>query len=202
MGNSLDKTQRILEEVNRTLFELVKAENLASPDPILEEMILDALGLDQAGSAVTGGKRVRPLICCLVCGAVSGDHASALLISAALEMFHNFTLVHDDIEDQGEMRRGQPSLWKKWGVSLSLNAGDYLSALSYKTIHQAAAIGGIPLLTAFDAIVTRLIFGQHRDISFESQDEVSEAAYLEMIDGKTVALIQGSFGRNCGQSIG
>lgn len=193
----MEISQEIIKDINSTLFRLIQQENLAQRDQNLEDMLLDALGLDPSGLtrvAGSGSKRIRPLICCLVCGSVQGTYQPAMMYGAALEMFHNTTLVHDDIEDQGAMRHGKPALWKKWGLSLALNAGDYLYSLSYKTLHHAAAENGQShSLPIFDSIAMNLFIGQHLDISFEELDHVQETDYLGMISGKTVALIKGSF---------
>ncbi len=90
----------------------------------LDDGLAYSLGLDPEGS--DSGKRIRPLLCLLVCRELSGNSRPALPFAAAIELMHNFCLVHDDIEDGDEMRRGRPSVWKKYGLPHAINIGDYL----------------------------------------------------------------------------
>jgi len=131
-----DFQKEIIRQINDTLYRQIAKEEIEKKDQTLSDMLFYALGMDSGGTVHAGGKRIRPLICCLTCGAISGSHEPALLYGAVLEMFHNFTLIHDDIEDLGETRHGQPTVWKKWGSALSLNAGDMLFALTYKALHE------------------------------------------------------------------
>jgi geranylgeranyl diphosphate synthase type I len=138
------------------------------------------------------------VLCLLTCEACGGDWEQALPAGAALELMHNFTLIHDDIEDRDRTRRGRATLWAVWGEALAINAGDALLALTQLALLRLVE-RGVP-----DSIVvhsTRLLnqtcvtvtCGQHLDIGFESrspvQDPVSTAEYLTMIEGKTAALI-------------
>jgi len=189
-----DFQKEIIRQINETLYRQIAKEEIEKKDQTLSDMLFYALGMDSDGTVHAGGKRIRPLICCLTCGAISGSHEPALLPGIVLEMFHNFTLIHDDIEDLGETRHGQPAMWKKWGSALSLNAGDMLFALTYKTLHEISGRSKTGSeISVFDQMVTDLIVGQHLDISFEKRQSITEEEYLTMISGKTVALIKGSF---------
>ncbi len=140
------------------------------------------------------GKRVRPMLCLLACEACGGDWERALPAGAAVELLHNFSLVHDDIEDRDETRRGRPTLWRVWGEALGINAGDTLFALtqlamlrlSERDVPAATVVAAMRLLN--DTSVT-LTSGQHLDIGFESKTDVPAADYLVMIEGKTAALL-------------
>jgi geranylgeranyl diphosphate synthase, type I len=141
------------------------------------------------------GKRIRPILTLLTCEASGGDWADALPAAAAVELLHNFSLIHDDIEDGDPVRRGRPTLWKLWGSAQAINAGDALFTLSHMALNNLVAchIPRARVLTVrqrFDQACLALTQGQHLDLGFESRSGVSEAEYLRMIDGKTGALIE------------
>ena len=147
--------------------------------------------------AIPAGKRIRPMLCLLACEAAKGNPRAALPAAAAVELLHNFSLIHDDVEDNSELRRGRPSLWRIWGVAQAINAGDALYTIAHSAFHRLRATG-VPLERQFEAhrqfsrTCLRLTQGQFLDLSFESRGEVSADAYLEMIDGKTAALVSGA----------
>src|SRR5437763_13803771 len=144
--------------------------------------------------AAARGKGLRAALLLLVNSAFGGDEATALPLAAAVELLHNFSLVHDDVEDRGAMRHHRPTLWSLWGAPLSINAGDGLFALAhvallYSPLCQAAPDRFIGILRQFEETTLRLCEGQHLDMAFESVDEVSVDEYVRMIAGKTAALI-------------
>ena len=111
--------QQLVEETLRIIITPQKA-----PINNLDDGMAYALGLDDAEA--NAGKRIRPLLCLLVCRELSGDARPSLPFAAGIELMHNFCLVHDDIEDGDEMRRGRPAVWKKYGLAHAINIGDYL----------------------------------------------------------------------------
>ncbi len=140
------------------------------------------------------GKRIRPALCLLACEASGGEWVRALPAAAAVELVHNFSLIHDDIEDRDATRRGRPTLWALWGEALAINAGDALFALAQLALLRLAETTGDAATTVAAArLLNRtclaLTEGQHMDIGFERQTEVSTAAYLAMIERKTAALV-------------
>ncbi len=140
------------------------------------------------------GKRVRPLLLLWCCEAQGGNWRQALPAAAGLELLHNFTLIHDDIEDGDRMRRGRETLWTVWGLPQALNAGDALFALAYAAflrLHETGLPAALVVeaLARFTETVLRIAQGQFLDMGFESQREVAVEAYLEMIAGKTAALV-------------
>ena len=143
------------------------------------------------------GKRLRPMLCLLACTEIGGDPTEALPAAAAIELLHNFSLIHDDIEDGDETRRHRPTLWKVWGVPQAINAGDALFATAYAAM-QRLARRGIPAQATVDALgifteaCLALTEGQHLDMSFEERNDVTVAEYLRMIQGKTAALVGAS----------
>ncbi len=142
-----------------------------------------------------GGKRIRPLLCLLVCEAISGDYRPALPAAAAVELVHNFSLIHDDIEDKSPRRRGRATVWQVWGVPQAINAGDALLALAYLALHRLSAPGGSPRLVAqatqiLNQACLDLCEGQYLDIAFQERTDVTEKVYLTMAKKKTASLLE------------
>jgi len=140
-----------------------------------------------------GGKRLRPLLCLLVCEAAGGDPERALPAAAAVELVHNFSLVHDDIEDASPLRRHRLTVWKVWGTPQAINAGDGLFALAHLAMQRLADRGVrhrrvLTALEILDQACLALTEGQHLDLSFEARLDVDVDEYLSMIRGKTAAL--------------
>lgn len=147
-----------------------------------------------SGEHTRRGKRVRPFLTLLACQACGGDWRQALPAASAVELIHNFSLVHDDIEDRSDTRRGRPTLWARWGVPQALNTGDALFALAGLSLHRLLDLGlSAPTVLAIqkdlDQACLELTQGQHLDIAFETRDHVDQGAYLEMVEGKTAALL-------------
>ncbi len=145
----------------------------------------------------TRGKRIRPLLCLLSCAAAGGHWENALPMAAAVELLHNFSLIHDDIQDGSPRRRGRPTLWKIWGPAQAINAGDAMFIQAHLAPHGLAARGLPPALAltaleAFDQVCLTLTQGQYLDMSFEGRERVNVAEYMEMIEYKTGALIAAS----------
>ena len=150
-----------------------------------------------APSVLNAGKRLRPILCLLACDEVGGQTGSALPAAAAIEILHNFSLVHDDIEDGDEARRHRATVWKLWGVPLAINAGDGMFALAFAAMQRLSAYGVAPtaVLAALDVFThtcVALTEGQYLDMSFEQRADVSVDEYLRMIAGKTAALVGAS----------
>ncbi len=140
------------------------------------------------------GKRLRPVFLLLAAEAQGGQWQPALPVAAAVELLHNFSLIHDDIEDQDHLRRGYPTLWDIWGEAQAINAGDTLFNLAYQALLRLRASGAEPALILqlqerYLDTVTQLTEGQCRDIGFESATTIAEETYLQMVGGKTSALL-------------
>ncbi len=141
-----------------------------------------------------GGKRIRPMLCLLACEAAGGDPVKALPAAAGLELLHNFSLIHDDIEDNSETRRHRPTAWSLWGVPIACNAGDGMFSLAHAAFFDLST-RGVPesvVLAALQRFVEMnlaLTEGQYMDMSFEGRLDVTPEEYYAMIAGKTGALL-------------
>ena len=137
------------------------------------------------------GKRIRPGMVLLAAEAFGGADARRRALPAALavEVFHTFTLVHDDIMDRADTRRGRPTVHTKWSDATAILAGDLLFSLSADLLRQTETDRLDAALGAYHATVARLCEGQALDLAFESRRDVTADAYLAMIDGKTGALL-------------
>jgi len=173
---------------------------LANDDPALHAhygMMRYHLGFADADfrpAQVNAGKRVRPLLCLLCCAAAGGEPERAIPAAAAVEILHNFSLVHDDIEDNSPPRRHRPTVWALWGCAQAINVGDALFALARRTLDELGQKGVPPerVLAAgriFDDTCLALTEGQHLDMVFEKRMNVTVEEYMRMIEGKTAALL-------------
>jgi geranylgeranyl diphosphate synthase type I len=164
----------------------------------LYEMVRYHLGLDHAATDGGRGKRLRPLLGLLAYESIAGDHRPALPGAAAVELGHNFSLVHDDIEDRDVERRHRATLWTVWGVAQAINAGDTLFTLSRLALHRLTEQGFsdakvLALLRLYDETCLALCEGQFMDIwSAEHDEHLSVDYYFDMIGRKTAALIAAS----------
>lgn len=141
-----------------------------------------------------GGKRIRPLLCLMGADLYSGDPEAALPAAVAVEVFHNFTLLHDDIMDKAELRRGRPTVHLKWGESGAILSGDAMLILAYQILHAGSASYGIEKLTELLAVFNRAAMevcqGQQYDMDFEASDRsVTREEYIGMIRLKTSVLL-------------
>ena len=162
----------------------------------LYEMVRYHLALD--GTGADGGKRMRPLLGLLAYASITGDHRRALPGAAAVELGHNFSLVHDDIEDGDTERRHRPTLWTLYGIPQAINTGDTLFSLSRIALHRLTDLGFpdrtvLRLMRLYDETCLALCEGQYIDIATSESDAVmSVDAYFDMIGRKTAALIAAS----------
>jgi geranylgeranyl diphosphate synthase type I len=157
------------------------------------EMVRYHLGLD--GSGAPSGKRMRPVLGLLAYASIAGDHRAALPGAAAVELGHNFSLVHDDIEDRDEERRHRPTVWKVYGIPQAINTGDTLFTLSRIALHRLTDLGFpdskvLRLMRLYDETCLRLCEGQYIDIwTTEHAQTMSVELYFDMIGRKTASLI-------------
>ncbi len=149
------------------------------------------IGADGQPYKGTTGKRIRPLLLLLSTEAAGGDWQAALPAAAAVEMLHNFSLIHDDIEDDSPTRHGRATVWQVWGRANAINAGDALFALAYSALQRLSVAPEIALKiwAIFNRTNLDLTRGQHLDMRFEHQETVTVDEYLSMIAGKSAALL-------------
>jgi geranylgeranyl diphosphate synthase, type I len=160
----------------------------------LYEMMKYALGWAGEGSGSEArGKRIRPLLVCLTCSAAGEKWEKSIPAAAAVELIHTFSLIHDDIEDNSVLRRGRPTLWKKWGVPQAINTGDAMFTLAHLTIlgleSTCSAQVAIRAVAILHETCLELTQGQHLDIAYESLSEIPIEGYWLMVSGKTAALL-------------
>ena len=139
-----------------------------------------------------GGKRLRPALLLIANEIEGGKTIHALPAALAIEWFHNFTLMHDDVMDRADKRRGQLTVHKKYGLNTAILSGDIMLIQAYKFLLQTQKFIGRDLMSEFNRVATLVCEGQQLDMDFETAQNVSTEAYLDMIGKKTAALIGGS----------
>lgn len=188
-------SQQMRQAVNAEMKAVLRATE-AQPD-LFHGMMHYHLGWRDeqlAPADVHAGKQIRPVICLLACQAAGGDWQQAVPAAAAIELLHNFSLIHDDIEDASPTRRGRKTLWTIWGMEQAINAGDAMFAMAHLALNRlvdrsVAAETAVTALRRFDETCVHLTQGQHADMDFERRDAVSVDEYLAMITGKTAVLL-------------
>ncbi|PSR02946.1 MAG: polyprenyl synthetase family protein [Bacteroidetes bacterium QS_8_68_28] len=188
-----NRVQHLRERVNNALAELELREEPA----LLYDPVRYVLGGD--------GKRLRPVLLLLAAEVFGAETEDALPAALAVEAFHNFTLVHDDVMDHAEERRGRPAVHRRWDTGTALLAGDLLLVRAYDLLAEAAAGAETDLaalMRPFRRMARRLCEGQALDKTFETREAVSVEEYLDMIDGKTGALLSATLelGGLCGDT--
>ena len=139
-----------------------------------------------------GGKRLRPVLLLITVDAFGGNVDKAMPAALAVEVFHNFTLLHDDIMDNADMRRGKPSVFAKWGENVAILSGDAMLITAYKMLAALEAERLPRVMHIFNDMALEVCEGQQYDMDFESMERVSVEDYILMIERKTSALLSGS----------
>jgi len=139
-----------------------------------------------------GGKRIRPVLVLAACELFDGKHSDALPAAVAIEMFHNFTLVHDDIMDKAPLRRGKTTVHEKWNDNTAILSGDVMLVKAYLELSKIDPLKLPVVLEVFSKTAIEVCEGQQLDMNYESREVISIAMYLEMIGLKTAALIAAS----------
>ncbi|RZL52120.1 MAG: polyprenyl synthetase family protein, partial [Pedobacter sp.] len=139
-----------------------------------------------------GGKRIRPVMVLMATELFTTDTNKALDVALAIETFHNFTLVHDDIMDNAPLRRGKITVHEKWGVNNAILSGDVMMVESNKHLSKVDILVLKPVLDTFNATAQGVCEGQQLDMEFEQRDDVSIPEYIEMIRLKTAVLLGGA----------
>ena len=138
------------------------------------------------------GKRIRPILTLLTCDIFNDNYSEALDAALAVEVFHNFSLVHDDIMDEAHLRRGNQTVHKKWDLSTAILSGDVMLILAYQLFENYKGETFVSLAKLFSKTAIEVCEGQQMDIDFSKKDDVSADDYLKMIEYKTAVLIGAS----------
>ncbi|MBW8010094.1 MAG: polyprenyl synthetase family protein [Chloroflexi bacterium] len=160
----------------------------------LHQMLAYHLGWEgKKPGAKARGKRIRPMLVLLSNVASGGDWKLALPAAAAVELVHNFSLIHDDIQDNSPLRRGRSTLWKKWGIPQAINAGDSMFALAHLALHPlhnfVTPETEIKIARVLRIACLTLTQGQYLDLAYESKGNLTTDSYWPMVRGKTASLI-------------
>ncbi len=193
--------ESILEEhigiIDREIKKVFEGRNF--PDELYNMMKYHLGWIDENLEPVERykGKRFRPTLCLLAYHSLAGVYDKALPAAASIELIHNFSLIHDDIEDRDETRRGKPTVWKRFGVEHAINAGDgmhVLANLAALRLQEVNVGDGkvLKVLKVLNDTVMELCEGQYLDMSFEKKISVDLDLYLKMIYKKTAALVEAS----------
>lgn len=169
---------KIFEDYLKKELKYTKPENLYNPVKYLLE---------------SGGKRLRPIIALNVSELLGGKISDTLPAAAALEIFHNFTLAHDDIMDNSMLRRGKKTINSKWDNNTGILSGDVMLIISYEVLNQYQDSKYIHLSKKLTEISRLVCEGQQADMDFASKNDITENEYFEMIKNKTAVLIGCSF---------
>jgi geranylgeranyl diphosphate synthase type II len=175
-----ERYSALKETIDIKLNSLIKKEN---PKTLYEPVRYILSG---------GGKRIRPMILILSCEASGGNAEDALNAAGAVEILHNFTLVHDDIMDNAGTRRGRETIHKKWDVNTAILAGDNLIGIAYEELLKTSSGRIAEIAGVFTNGITEVCEGQSYDKEFEKRNDVTSAEYLMMIGKKTAKLVETS----------
>jgi len=181
-----ERQQKLSELIDEKLAEL----NLPEEPSLLYDPVRYTLNLS--------GKRVRPYLTLIGCGICGGNVQEALPAALSIELLHNFTLLHDDIMDRADTRRGKPSVFKKWDSNTAILSGDAMYAKAFKQLQQYGHSEYYSkshyrtILDIFLNSAETVCEGQAYDLMFEDQSDVRIDEYIHMIEGKTAALISGA----------
>lgn len=168
-----DLSQRIEAELNQFDFSGKPAE------------LYDPIGY----TMTQGGKRIRPTLCLLAAQLFGGDLKTAMNLALAVEVFHNFTLVHDDIMDEAPIRRGKPAVHAKWNRDVAILSGDVMFVQAYQLLAKGNPEKLSQMLTVFNQTAIEVCEGQQFDMNFETREDVTSVNYIEMIRLKTAVLL-------------
>ncbi len=169
---------RTFEEICRTIEEALARLTFDQPPRSLFDPITYTLSL--------GGKRIRPALALMACDLFGGKNEDVLQPALGLEVFHNFTLLHDDLMDEADRRRDKPTVHKLWNPNVAILSGDAMLICAYQLVAKA---NDKAILELFSRTALEICAGQQYDMEFESRSDVTEEEYLEMIRLKTAVLL-------------
>jgi len=182
----------------KDVLDLALKDAISDRSIFLYDMLRYCMGWSDANGVpleTKKGKGIRPSLCLFTCDALGGDIEKAIPAAVSLELMHNFSLIHDEIQDSDEIRHHRPTLWNVWGIPKALVAGNVMRVLADKSMSTMPS-DDPKLLSASSSIVSEacmeMIEGQYMDISFEGGNSISVDQYMKMISHKTGALLRSS----------
>lgn len=175
-------------QTNEQLLSAIENYLAQTEFPAEPELLYAPIGYSLAG----GGKRLRPMLLMLSNGIFTDKIQHALPAAAAVEVFHNFTLLHDDIMDNAAVRRGKPSVYAKWGQNVAILSGDAMIISAYRLLTLLPAERLPRILEVFNTMALQVCEGQQYDMDFEQKESVSVVEYMHMIELKTSVLLAGA----------
>ena len=173
---------------NHEILQLFESALAQMNTPAEPELLYSPIIYSMSG----GGKRLRPVLLLITLETFGGNIDEAMPAAMAVEIFHNFTLLHDDIMDNADVRRGKPSVYAKWGGNVALLSGDAMLITAYKHLTRISASVLPRVMNIFSDMALEVCEGQQYDMDFESMEKVSVVDYMQMIERKTSALLSGS----------
>ena len=177
-----------MTHTNSEILELFEGALAQMQTPEEPELLYAPIIYSMSG----GGKRLRPVLLLITTEAFGGDIEEAMPAALAVEIFHNFTLLHDDIMDNADERRGKPSVYAKWGGNVALLSGDAMLITAYKHLARVSPEVLPRVMTIFSDMALEVCEGQQYDMDFETMEGVLVEDYMQMIERKTSALLSGS----------
>ncbi|HKK39386.1 MAG TPA: polyprenyl synthetase family protein [Cryomorphaceae bacterium] len=174
MNTKLDQLRSLLDTEIASYISQLPEDNLHTPIKYIMSL---------------GGKRIRPSLVLLSANAFDGSFEKAMPAALAVEIFHNFTLVHDDIMDEAPLRRGEETVHQKWDINTAILSGDAMVIEAYKQLTLCGAEKLPELLDLFNRTSAEVCLGQQYDMDFEDEQAVTEKRYIEMIGLKTAVLL-------------
>jgi geranylgeranyl diphosphate synthase type I len=193
LDNIIDIFKPLLPAIEAELKKQVARLDEPSTHPFYEMLTYHMGWTDEGAGSKAIGKRIRPLLVLFTTIACEYKWLHALPAAAAVELIHNFSLVHDDIQDRSEKRRGRPSVWSKWGVPLAINVGDGLFVLSDLAVMDLTQHfpSDVVLKTAgiLHGACLNLTCGQFLDMSYEDREDITVDDYWPMVGNKTASLL-------------
>lgn len=172
------------KEIQDTVKQLFDSENFISDPAELYEPIQYTLAL--------GGKRLRPTLLLAACDMFGGDVGKASAAAVGIEVFHNFTLLHDDLMDKSPLRRGKETVYRRWNENIAILSGDTMFAMAYRYFLKEWHPNMEAILKTFTETAIGVCDGQQYDMNFETKDDVAIAEYIMMIRLKTAILLAGA----------
>ncbi|MBR4804260.1 MAG: polyprenyl synthetase family protein, partial [Bacteroidales bacterium] len=172
------------KEIQDTVKQLFDSEIFISDPVELYEPIQYTLGL--------GGKRLRPTLLLAACDMFGGDIGKASAAAVGIEVFHNFTLLHDDLMDKSPLRRGKETVYRRWNENIAILSGDTMFAMAYRYFLKKWHPNMEAILKTFTETAIGVCDGQQYDMNFETQDDVAITEYIMMIRLKTAILLAGA----------